>query len=70
MTLLIATALLFLLSMAGLALGLIFSGRCLRGSCGGSGVVGPDGTPLSCDSCPRRHRKAAVSLEQDHGGTG
>jgi len=54
----------FLLTLAGMvlvmaimAVGVIFSGRCLRGSCGGPEAVGPDGEPLSCATCP--HRKTA-----------
>ena len=50
-----------LLTIAGMALvmlamsvGVLLSGRCLRGSCGGPEVLGPDGEPLSCANCPRR----------------
>ena len=50
-----------LLSMIGVALamlimavGAIFSNRCLRGSCGGRDVLGVDGEPLTCDTCPLR----------------
>ena len=53
---------LFLLTLGGMALvmaimavGVIFSGRCLRGSCGGPDAVGPDGEPLSCATCPHRN---------------
>lgn len=59
----------FLLTLGGMALvmmimavGVIFSGRCLRGSCGGPDAVGPDGEPLSCATCP--HRKAAQPTQQ------
>jgi hypothetical protein len=65
MSLLIATALLFLLSMLGLAVGVMLTGRCLQGSCGGKGVIGPDGTPLSCATCPNRRRKKPASPAQD-----
>ncbi len=44
----IAVAMLFL------AIGVMFRGRCLRGTCGGDGVIGPDGEILTCDTCPRR----------------
>ena len=39
---------------AAMAIGRRSSGRCLRGSCGGPGVVGPDGERLSCRDCPNR----------------
>ena len=42
--------------MLAMAVGAIFSNRCLRGSCGGPEVVGPDGEPLSCDTCPLRDK--------------
>ena len=35
-------------SLLLMAVGVILSGRCLRGSCGGPGVVGPDGEPIPC----------------------
>jgi hypothetical protein len=44
------------LSMAALSVGVIFSNRCLRGSCGGPEVLGPDGKSLGCDACPKRSR--------------
>jgi hypothetical protein len=40
--------------MLAMALGVILSNRCLRGSCGGPEVPGPDGESLACDACPRR----------------
>ena len=40
--------------MAIMAIGVIFGDRCLRGSCGGPDVVGPDGESLSCATCPHR----------------
>jgi len=66
--LLIATTVLFLLSMLGLALGVMLTGRCLQGSCGGKGVNGPDGTSLSCLTCPNRRRRKRASPDRDHGG--
>ena len=42
--------------MLAMAVGVIFSYPCLRGSCGGPEVVGGDGVPLSCDTCPNRRR--------------
>lgn len=42
------------LIMLAMSVGVLFSGRCLRGSCGGPEVLGPDGEPLSCANCPKR----------------
>ena len=42
------------LVMLAMAVGAIFSNRCLRGSCGGPEVLGADGQSLSCDNCPLR----------------
>lgn len=49
-----AVALLIGVAVAAMALGVIFRRPCLRGSCGGPKVIGPDGEPLSCASCPNR----------------
>ncbi len=49
-----------LLIMAIMAVGVVLSGRCLRGSCGGPEAVGPDGEPLSCATCPHRNREEAA----------
>ena len=40
--------------MLAMSVGVLLSGRCLRGSCGGPEVLGPDGEPLMCANCPRR----------------
>jgi hypothetical protein len=45
------------LVMLAMSVGVLLSGRCLRGSCGGPGVLGPDGESLACAACP--NRKAA-----------
>lgn len=55
MMLIVLTIVLMALVMLAMAVGAIVSNRCLRGSCGGPEVLGPDGTPLSCDTCPMRH---------------
>jgi len=41
-------------AVAAMAIGQSLAGRCMRGSCGGPGVVGPDGERLSCRDCPNR----------------
>ncbi|MEP7283356.1 MAG: hypothetical protein ABI696_15360 [Rubrivivax sp.] len=48
-------------AVAGMAVGLMFKRPCLRGSCGGPGVVAPDGHKLSCASCPNRRRREGPS---------
>ncbi len=45
------------LAMLAMAVGVIFRRPCLRGSCGGAEVLGPDGDPLTCATCPRRKDK-------------
>jgi hypothetical protein len=45
-------------AVLAMAVGVIFRRPCLRGSCGGPAVTGPDGEPLSCDHCPRRSAAA------------
>ena len=44
----------FALIMLAMAVGVIFSDRCLHGSCGGPDVKGPDGESLTCATCPNR----------------
>ena len=55
----IATVVLVAIAMLAMGIGLIFSNRCLRGSCGGPGVMGPDGESLTCDACPNREEESA-----------
>lgn len=57
---------LFLLSLGTIgfimlimAVGVIFSGRCLRGSCGGPAVLDGSGEPITCATCPNRERLRA-----------
>jgi hypothetical protein len=47
----------FGIAMAAMAVGVIFSNRCLRGSCGGPEALGPDGQSLNCAACPKRRRQ-------------
>ncbi len=58
MGLLILTVAVIGIAMAAMAVGAIFSNRCLRGSCGGPEVLGPDGESLNCDACPLREKAA------------
>ena len=47
-------------AVAAMAIGVMFKRPCLRGSCGGPAVRGPDGEKLSCSDCPNRNKKAAA----------
>lgn len=58
MGLLLLTVAVIGIAMAAMAVGAIFSNRCLRGSCGGPEVFGPDGESLNCDACPLREKPA------------
>lgn len=53
----------FGLAFAAMAIGVMLSGRCLRGSCGGPGVTGPDGARVSCANCPNRRKSHADSRD-------
>jgi hypothetical protein len=46
------------LAVLGMALGVMTTGRCLRGSCGGREVRLADGRSLNCANCPNRKRPA------------
>ena len=50
---------LFAAAMAAMAIGQRFTGRCLRGSCGGPKAIGPDGKPVSCVGCPNADKHAS-----------
>lgn len=42
------------LIMTIMAVGVIFSNRALRGSCGGPSILDPDGDPMTCGDCSCR----------------
>ena len=48
-------------SIAAMAIGVMFKRPCLRGSCGGPAVLGPDGAKISCATCPNRKRGARAA---------
>lgn len=54
MSLILLTIAVMGIVVLAMSVGVIFTGRCLRGSCGGPDVLGPDGEPLSCANCPKR----------------
>jgi len=53
------------LAMLGMAVGAIFTNRCLRGSCGGPEMLDKSGDALNCDACP--HRSTAPSHQAPAG---
>ena len=56
MQLFVLSAVVIALAMLGMSIGVLVSNRCLRGSCGGSDVIGSNGESLSCSTCPNRSR--------------
>ena len=60
MQLFLLAALFIGIAMLGMSIGVLLSNRCLRGSCGGPGVIGPDGESLACTTCPNRTREAEI----------
>lgn len=55
----VAVVVLFGLGAAAMAVGVMFKRPCLRGSCGGPAVSGPDGEKISCATCPNRRSGSA-----------
>lgn len=51
------TLVVFGVAIAAMAVGLILSGRCLHGSCGGPEMRTRDGLSLRCIVCPNRRRR-------------
>ena len=58
-TIFLLTTVIIRLAMLVMAVGVLFSNRCLRGSCGGEAALGPDGDSLSCETCPMRKESNA-----------
>ena len=59
-TVFVLAAVLIGVAVLAMAVGVIFKRPCLRGSCGGPAVLGPDGEMISCSDCPNRNKKAAA----------
>lgn len=57
MALVLLTLAVFAIAMAVMAIGVIMRRPCLRGSCGGSEVLGPGGESLTCATCPNRKKR-------------
>ena len=54
---------LFAASMGAMSVGVMLSGRRLRGSCGGPSVVGANGEEISCGACPKKEATVCPSDE-------
>ena len=61
MATLLLTVSIFAVVMLFMAIGVILRRPCLRGSCGGPEVLGPDGDPVTCATCPNRKKRRAVA---------
>jgi hypothetical protein len=59
MGLLLLTIAVIAATMLVMAVGIILSNRCLRGTCGGAGVTVPGDEPIHCDQCPNRPAETA-----------
>lgn len=67
MAYLILTIVVFGIVVLAMSVGVILSGKCLRGSCGGQEVLGPNGELLNCDTCPVRKEREARLARQAQG---
>ncbi|HEX5640245.1 MAG TPA: hypothetical protein VFX81_10650 [Burkholderiaceae bacterium] len=57
-TVFVLAAVLIGAAVLAMAIGVLFRRPCLRGSCGGPAVIGPDGEKISCSGCPNRNKHA------------
>ena len=67
MTLFLLTTGIIAAVMLAMGVGVLLSNRCLRGSCGGEDVMGPDGERLSCEACPRRKEQPESRWPEETG---
>lgn len=62
-----SAAVLIALAVAAMAVGVLCRRPCLRGSCGGAAVRGPDGALLACAGCPNRTRRTGQGIADSKG---
>lgn len=56
MELLFITIVVFGVVVLIMSVGAILQGKCIKGSCGGEEIWGPDGDLLNCETCPVRQK--------------
>lgn len=61
MGLILLTFVFFAIIIAAMAVGYLFQGKCLAGSCGGQAIYDAQGEMLNCDSCPVRKQREGDS---------
>ena len=54
----------FGLALFGMSLGVIFSDRRIRGSCGGLSHLGGKHSKVACEGCPTGGKDCAVDLQR------
>ena len=59
MGLILLTIFFFSIVVAAMAVGYVFQGKCLSGSCGGQAIYDSQGEMLNCDTCPVRKQREA-----------
>lgn len=64
-TIVFLTIVFFGLAMLIMGVGVIFSNRCLHGSCGGPSVTSPEGEDLRCAGCPKREEEECTANEEE-----
>jgi hypothetical protein len=57
----VLTLVLFATFMSAMGIGVMLSGRALRGSCGGPTIHDANGDPLSCGACPKKEQEICPS---------
>ncbi|MBE40926.1 MAG: hypothetical protein CL480_06285 [Acidobacteria bacterium] len=60
MVLFLLTTLVIGAAMLVMAVGVLLSNRCLRGSCGGPELLSADGESLLCETCPNRDKLPSI----------
>ncbi|SVA46332.1 uncharacterized protein METZ01_LOCUS99186 [marine metagenome] len=62
MVIFLLTTLVIGAAMLVMAVGVLLSNRCLRGSCGGPEFLSADGESLLCETCPNRDKVSSTEL--------
>lgn len=62
MGLFLLTVVFFAFIVLAMSVGVMLSGRCIRGSCGGQAIYDAQGDMLNCDSCPVREEQQTDNM--------